>query len=103
MQHTQKTINRSRDLTEHSEKLREVILHVVRSIPKGETRSYGEVAREAGYPRHARFVGTVLKANYDSSIPCHRVILSSGKLGKYNRGETEKARILKREGYILHE
>lgn len=100
MQHIQKTTSQNSRLSEHSKAIREAILSVVRSIPKGETRSYGEVARKAGYPRHARFVGMVLKANYDPFVPCHRVILSNGKLGKYNRGEAEKARILKEERYI---
>ena len=48
--------------------------------------TYGDVAKRAGSPRSARAVGTVMKGNYDESIPCHRVIKSDGSLGNYNRG-----------------
>ncbi len=72
---------------------------MVRKIPKGQTRSYGEVAKAAGRPRAARAVGTVMKNNYDPTVPCHRVILASGKLGAYNRGGPAKKRaLLKAEG-----
>jgi methylated-DNA-[protein]-cysteine S-methyltransferase len=71
---------------------------VVRSIKKGETRSYGEVARAAGYPGAARAVGVVMKNNYDLTVPCHRVICADGALGGYNRGGIQrKAELLKEE------
>lgn len=71
----------------------------VRQIPKGETRSYGEVAKAIGYAGAGRAVGTVMKNNYDPSIPCHRVIRSDGNIGAYNRGgPKEKKRLLKAEG-----
>lgn len=72
----------------------------VRQIPKGETRSYGEVARAIGYPGAARAVGTVMKNNYDPSVPCHRVIRADGSLGGYNRGEARKREILLAEGAL---
>lgn len=64
----------------------------VRQIPRGETRSYGEVAKAIGYPRAARAVGTVMKNNYDPTVPCHRVIRADGTIGGYNRGGTERKR-----------
>jgi methylated-DNA-[protein]-cysteine S-methyltransferase len=71
----------------------------VRQIPKGETRSYGEVAKAIGYSGAARAVGTVMKNNYDPTVPCHRVIRSDGKIGGYNRGGLEvKKRLLRAEG-----
>lgn len=71
----------------------------VRQIPKGETRTYGEVAKAIGYPGAARAVGTVMKSNYDPTVPCHRVVRSDGKLGDYNRGgEKAKEILLKMEG-----
>lgn len=74
---------------------------VVRAIPKGETMSYGEVAKKAGYPGAARAVGTIMKNNFDPTVPCHRVICADGSLGQYNRGGTEKKRaLLKKEGAI---
>ena len=73
----------------------------VRQIPKGETRSYGEVAKAIGYLGAARAVGTVMKNNYDPGVPCHRVIRSDGKIGGYNRGgEAAKRKLLKAEGAL---
>jgi len=76
----------------------EKVRAIVRGIPKGETRTYKEVAVAVGNPRAARAVGAVMRKNYDPSVPCHRVIKSDGTLGDYNRGGTvEKARILQSE------
>jgi methylated-DNA-[protein]-cysteine S-methyltransferase len=76
------------------------VLKVVRSIPSGQTASYKEVARQAGYPKAYRAVGSVLGKNYDPGIPCHRVICSNGKTGHYNRGDDLKRRLLEREGFL---
>lgn len=59
--------------------------------------SYGEVAERAGAPRAARAVGTVLKSNYDATVPCHRVIRANGDLGEYNRGKEVKRQLLAHE------
>ena len=76
----------------------ERVRSVVRMIPKGETRSYKEVAAAAGSAGAARAVGMIMKNNYDPTVPCHRVIRSDGKLGGYNRGGTEaKEKMLKDE------
>lgn len=72
----------------------ERVRDAVRQIPKGETRSYGEVARAIGYPGAARAVGTVMKNNYDPTVPCHRVIRSDGSLGGYNRGGPQRKKRL---------
>jgi O-6-methylguanine DNA methyltransferase len=72
----------------------------VRQIPRGETKSYGEVAKAIGYPGAARAVGTVMKNNYDPTVPCHRVICADGSLGGYNRGEARKREILLAEGAL---
>jgi methylated-DNA-[protein]-cysteine S-methyltransferase len=58
----------------------------VRKIPKGKTMSYKEVAMQAGNAGAARAVGTIMRNNYDPTVPCHRVIRSDGKMGGYNRG-----------------
>lgn len=67
---------------------------VVRNIPKGETMTYGAVAKTAGYVGAARAVGAVMKDNYDPTVPCHRVIRSDGSVGEYNRGGSEAKRAL---------
>ncbi len=75
---------------------------VVKAIPKGEVKTYGEVAKLAGNPKAARAVANLMAKNFDPTIPCHRVVRSGGKLGGYNRGGTEAKRmILQKEGVIL--
>mgnify|MGYP001613809129 CR=1 FL=1 len=74
---------------------------VVRKIPKGKTMTYGTVARLAGSSGAARAVGTIMAANYDPTVPCHRVVRSDGKIGAYNRGgEKAKRALLIKEGAI---
>jgi O-6-methylguanine DNA methyltransferase len=53
-----------------------------------------------GNPNAVRAVGTALRKNYDPMIPCHRVIRSDGKLGRYNRGDERKRELLRGEGYF---
>ena len=79
---------------------KERVLNVVRKIPKGKVLSYKQVAIVAGVANAARAVGNIMKNNTDKSVPCHRVILSDGKLGGYNGLQGEKARLLKKEGYL---
>lgn len=67
---------------------------VVKSIPKGKTLSYGQVAAAAGSPGAARAVGSIMKNNYDKTVPCHRVIKADGSIGEYNRGGQEMKRKL---------
>lgn len=76
------------------------VFDVVRKIPKGKTLSYKEVAKMAGSEKAYRAVGNILKKNYDSQIPCHRVIKSNGDLGEYNRGALNKKKILLKEGFL---
>ncbi len=78
------------------------VREIVKAIPKGKTMTYAQVAKKAGTPGAARAVGSVMKANYDPLIPCHRVIRSDGKIGEYNRGgSAAKRALLKKEGAIL--
>ena len=79
----------------------ERVRDVVRSIPRGSMMTYGHVAKLAGNTGAARAVGTIMKNNYDKSVPCHRVIRSDGKIGEYNRGGPEAKRaLLKKEGAL---
>lgn len=79
---------------------RTAVHNVVRNIPEGKTLTYKEVALLAGHPGAYRAVGTLLSQNYDSTIPCHRVIRSDGKLGGYNRGPELKVKRLTEEGAL---
>jgi O-6-methylguanine DNA methyltransferase len=80
----------------------ERVREVVRSIPKGITMTYKEVATEAGNPRAARAVGTIMSKNFDPTVPCHRVIRADGKIGGYNRGGAERKRMLLAEEKTSH-
>lgn len=77
------------------------VLGVVSKIPKGQTRTYKQVAKLADSPKAFRAVGTVLSKNYDPNIPCHRVIKSDGSLGNYNRGVEVKRKKLIAERALL--
>lgn len=72
-------------------------------IPKGETRTYGWIAKEIGHPKAARAVGTALGANpFAPDIPCHRVKRSDGGWGGYSGegGIKTKMKLLREEGAI---
>ncbi|MFX1484134.1 MAG: methylated-DNA--[protein]-cysteine S-methyltransferase [Promethearchaeota archaeon] len=87
------------DLSGFTEK-QVAVLRVVMQIPFGSTLAYGEVARKAGLPGAARFVGNVMRINrLGPVIPCHRVVSSTG-LGGYTGGIDKKIDLLSREGVI---
>ncbi|MEK7611916.1 MAG: MGMT family protein [Patescibacteria group bacterium] len=67
-------------------------------MPRGETRTYQEIARIAGNPRAYRAVGNILNKNRDPKVPCHRVIRADGNPGGFAWGTAKKKRILKKEG-----
>ena len=61
-----------------------LVLDGVRTIPRGTTASYGEVARRIGRPGAARAVGgAVGRSPIGVLVPCHRVIAGDGTLGGY--------------------
>ena len=68
----------------------ELVRDVVRKIPRGKVLTYKQVATMAGSPGASRAVGSIMKSNYDKTVPCHRVIKSDGTVGQYNRGGTKK-------------
>ena len=85
------------DLTGLTQKQVRVVEEALK-IPRGTTITYGELAKKAGLPNAARFVGNVMKVNrHYPLVPCHRVVSSSG-LGGYGPGLELKIAFLKREG-----
>jgi O-6-methylguanine DNA methyltransferase len=69
-------------------------------IPRGETRTYGWIARKIGNPNAARVVGRALGANpFAPTIPCHRVVGADGSLTGYSGpgGLARKKRLLEQE------
>lgn len=80
------------------------VIEACRRIPLGQTRTYGELAIEAGRPGAARAVGNVMARNcIPLVIPCHRVVGSSGGLGGYSgvEGLVTKRRLLALEAAAL--
>lgn len=64
-------------------------------IPRGETRTYGEIARRIGEPQAARAVGRACATNQAAGvIPCHRAVGASGALTGYRWGLARKERLL---------
>lgn len=78
----------------------EEVLRTTATIPKGEVRPYGWVAREIHRPRAVRAVGSAVARNpVPLIIPCHRVVRSDGHIGNYSLGGPHnKADLLEHEG-----
>ncbi len=73
-----------------------------RKIPRGQVRTYGELAEQVQRPGSARAVGTVMSRNPTPLLmPCHRVLGSNG-LGGYSapQGIAMKLHLLEMEGAI---
>ena len=74
---------------------RRKVLEAERSIPYGETRSYGEVAQMVNNPNASRAVGSANAKNpLPLYFPCHRIITSNGKLGGFGGGLNVKQYLL---------
>ena len=77
------------------------VYEVARTIPPGNTMTYGEIAKKLGAPHESREVGQALGRNPVAIIvPCHRVLGADGKMGGFsaNGGVATKRRILEIEG-----
>jgi methylated-DNA-[protein]-cysteine S-methyltransferase len=77
------------------------VYDVARSIPPGETLSYGEVAARLGEPGAAQAVGRALGRNpFPIVVPCHRVLAANGALHGFSApgGIETKRRMLAIEG-----
>jgi AraC family transcriptional regulator of adaptative response/methylated-DNA-[protein]-cysteine methyltransferase len=67
----------------------------LRAIPRGQTRSYSEVARRLGQPGAARAVARACASNRVALVvPCHRVVEAGGGLGGYRWGVERKRALL---------
>jgi methylated-DNA-[protein]-cysteine S-methyltransferase len=74
------------------------VWRALRSIPFGETRSYGELAAQIGAPKASRAVGAANGRNpIPIILPCHRVIGSSGSLTGFGGGLPMKKQLLAHE------
>jgi methylated-DNA-[protein]-cysteine S-methyltransferase len=74
------------------------VYQAIQRIPYGETRSYAQVARDAGRPRALRAAGAASGANpLPLVIPCHRVISGDGHLRGYAGGVRLQRKLLAME------
>ncbi|HLM30904.1 MAG TPA: methylated-DNA--[protein]-cysteine S-methyltransferase [Solirubrobacterales bacterium] len=77
------------------------VLRATAKLPFGATKTYAEVAGEAGNARAYRAAGTALGTNpIPLVVPCHRVLRSGGVLGNYGGGPEMKRFLLEHEGVI---
>jgi AraC family transcriptional regulator of adaptative response/methylated-DNA-[protein]-cysteine methyltransferase len=67
----------------------------LRRIPRGETRTYRDIARAIGFPAAVRAVGSACGANPVAlAVPCHRALRTDGGLGGYAWGLARKKKLL---------
>lgn len=82
---------------------RERVYELAKNIPAGKVVTYAQLAQMAGSPRAARAVGMCMKTNKTpETIPCHRVVSSTGGLADYAFGgvSAKKEKLIK-EGVIF--
>ena len=73
----------------------------LKTIPRGKTRTYLEIAQQIGRPKAVRAVANAIGKNpHAPEIPCHRVVRTDGSLGGYSGpgGIKTKIRLLREEG-----
>jgi methylated-DNA-protein-cysteine methyltransferase related protein len=81
----------------------EDVYSAVRQIPRGQVRTYGQVAKMVG-TRDARRVGQALHTNKNHDVPCHRVVFADGHLAPNYAfgGAFEQKKRLVAEGVKFH-
>lgn len=77
----------------------EDVYSLLQKIPAGRVSTYGDLAKALGNPSASRIIGRILGKNPNPvQVPCHRVVMSNGKLGGYMHGIKIKKELLKKEG-----
>ncbi len=72
--------------------------NILKKVPKGKVTTYKNLARALNSKAY-RAVGTAMNKNpYAPKIPCHRVVNSDGKAGKFAHGTAKKVKMLRSEG-----
>ncbi len=86
--------------------VQQMIWQAVAQIPAGQVTSYGTIAKDIGFPNHARYVGATLKKlPSDSRLPWHRVLNSKGAIAfaKGTPQYQEQRLRLEQEGVVFIE
>ena len=82
----------------HGTAFQQKVWQALKSIPAGETLSYGDLAQLIGSPKAVRAVAGACAANRLAvAIPCHRVVRTDGSLSGYRWGVDRKRELLRRE------
>jgi AraC family transcriptional regulator of adaptative response/methylated-DNA-[protein]-cysteine methyltransferase len=75
------------------------VWQALRTVPAGETRTYGAIARDLPITATAQEVGAACAANKIAvAVPCHRVVKSDGSIAGYRWGVRRKRRLINMEG-----
>ncbi|AEB06776.1 methylated-DNA/protein-cysteinemethyltransferase [Coriobacterium glomerans PW2] len=80
------------------------VYEIVEQVPAGSVATYGQIARLAGAPRSARYVGFALHRNpQPGAIPCHRIVFADGRIcrGFAFGGEQAQRAMLESEGVLF--
>ena len=68
-------------------------------VPKGKITTYGDLGKAVGLKNGQRIIGKIMNKNpYPVLVPCHRVVMSTGKIGGYSYGQNVKTKMLSDEG-----
>jgi methylated-DNA-[protein]-cysteine S-methyltransferase len=83
----------------HGSDFQKAVWAALRTIPYGQTTTYGAIAAALGRPGQARAVGSAVGSNpIGIIVPCHRVIGADGSLTGFAGGLDRKVALLSREG-----
>ncbi|MDE1811638.1 MAG: MGMT family protein [Thaumarchaeota archaeon] len=83
-------------------KLEHKVYEKLLKVPKGKVTTYSELAKAVGLKNGQRAIGRMMNKNpFPVIVPCHRVILSTGKIGGYAWGEKVKTNMLSKEGITI--
>lgn len=75
---------------------------ILKKVPRGKVTTYKEIA-EALNCKAYRAVGNAMRRNpYAPHVPCHRVVKTNGKIGRFAFGVNEKIKMLKKEGIEIN-
>jgi methylated-DNA-[protein]-cysteine S-methyltransferase len=90
------------DLTLAESAFQKKVLDRLQDVPRGAVISYQALGAAAGSARSARAVGNAMHNNpVPIYVPCHRVILSDGRIGGYGGGVPRKLQLLRSEGFAV--
>ena len=90
--------SKSEEIVTKSVLKNEDVYDLLRKIPAGKVTTYGALAKALGNPSASRIIGRILGQNPNPiKVPCHRVVMSDGKLGGYAYGTAKKRELLEKE------